>query len=64
MALVQGKSSYRKWTVSTMNRRWADLNMGNVNPRPRGGEGAEGADRRRFWMIIFAQCSVNGWLPG
>ena len=36
--------------------------MGNVDPCPREGEGAEGAGRCGVWMSLFAQFSANGWL--
>ena len=34
--------------------------MGDVDPCPQEGEGAEGSDRRRVWLSLFAQCSYNG----
>ena len=45
---------------SSMSRRSVNSVMGNVNPCPREGEGAEGSDRRRVWLSLFAQCSDNG----
>ena len=43
-----------------MNRRWADSKMGNVDIRPWEGEGAEGTNRRRVGLSLFAQCSADG----
>ena len=45
---------------SSTSRRSVDSVMGNVDPCPREGEGAEGSDRRRVWLRLFAQCSANG----
>ena len=38
--------------------------MGNVDPRPREGEGEEVADHRQVSLSLFAQFSGNGWLLG
>ena len=46
---------------SSMSRRSINSVMGNVDPCPREGERAEDSDRRRVWLSLFAQCSVNGW---
>ena len=49
----------RRWS-----RRSINSVMGNVDPCPREGEGAEDSDRRRVWLSLFAQCSANGWSLG
>ena len=42
----------------------ADSKVRNVDLYPREGEGAEGPDRRRVWLSLFAQYSRSGWLLG
>ena len=43
----------------SISRRSIDSVMGNVNPCPCEGEGAEDSDRRRVWLSLFTQCSAN-----
>ena len=62
MYLGQGKSRYFQLIVLARNCGWANLKIGNVDPRPREGEGEEGAGCRRVWLGLFVQCSANGWL--
>ena len=57
----QGKALDISWT----SHRSFDSVMGNVDPCPREGDGAEGdgaegSDPCRVWMSLFAQCSANG----
>ena len=63
MSLRRGKARY-EMDLESKNRRSADSKVGNVDPCPREGEGAEGSDRHRIWMSLFAQCSASGWLLG
>ena len=48
----------------SMSLRSIDSVMGNVDPCPREGEGAEDSDRCRVWLSLFVQCSANGRLLG
>ena len=59
-----GKLTLYAMDRSSTNCCWDDSNMGNVDPCPQEGEGAEGSDRCQVWMSLFAQCSANGWLLG
>ena len=45
---------------SSTSRSLVDSVMWNVDPCPWKGEGVEGSDHCRVWLILFAQCSANG----
>ena len=63
VSLRQGKAHYAMDRLST-NRPLADSKVDNVDPCPREGEGAQGSNRHRVWLSLFAQCSASGWLLG
>ena len=64
MSLWRLKAGYQKWTISRIKGRWDDSEMGNVDPGLREVEEAEGVGLCWVWLILFAQCLVDGWLPG
>ena len=63
VSLRWGKARYAM-NLSLTNHPLVDSNMGNFDPCPREVEGAEGSDRCRVWLSLFAQCSASGWLLG